>query len=130
MSDPNASRPVILLAEDEAIIALELSDSLERDGFEVAGPFTTCTAAEAWLKANEPSGAILDNALKDGPCEALAGDLRARGIPFLVYSGHSRTPDLPVVFEDVPWIEKPIPAEALLRALRHSLAPGALSEPF
>ena len=122
MNEPDRSRPCILLAEDEAIIALELADSLEREGFAIAGPFTTCTAAEAWLKANEPSGAILDNALKDGPCEVLARDLRQRGIPFLVYSGHSRTPDLPEVFADVPWIVKPAPTEALLRALRLSLA--------
>ena len=47
MNEPDRSRPRILLAEDEAIIALELAESLERDGFAVAGPFTTCTAAEA-----------------------------------------------------------------------------------
>ena len=122
MNNSDTPRPVILLAEDEAIIALELAESLERDGFAVAGPFTTCTAAEAWLKAHEPSGAILDNALKDGPCEVLARDLRQRGIPFLVYSGHSRTPDLPEVFADVPWIVKPALPEALLQALRLSLA--------
>jgi DNA-binding response OmpR family regulator len=124
MNEPDTPRPLILLAEDEVMIALELADSLERDGFEVAGPFTTCTAAEAWLKAHEPSGAILDNALKDGPCEVLPGDLRRRGIPFVVYSGHSRTPDLPMVFQEVPWIVKPTPTEALLRALRLSLAVG------
>ncbi|KAA2236485.1 histidine kinase [Salinarimonas soli] len=121
MTEAHTPRPLILLAEDEVLIALELADSLERDGFEVAGPFTTCTAAEAWLKGHEPSGAILDNALKDGPCEALAGDLQGRGIPFLVYSGHSRTPDLPEVFANVPWIVKPAPTEALLRALHVSL---------
>ena len=122
MNDCAHPRPLILLAEDEALIALELADSLERDGFAVAGPFTTCAAAEAWLEANEPSGAILDNALKDGPCEVLARDLRARGVPFLVYSGHGRTADLPKVFEDVPWIVKPVPTEALLRALRSTLS--------
>ncbi len=107
MSDPDQSRPLILLAEDEAMIALELADTLERDGFAVAGPFVTCAAAEAWLETNEPAGAILDNALKDGPCEVLAGDLRSREIPFVVYSGHSRTADTPDVFQAVPWIEKP-----------------------
>ncbi len=121
MTEPQRTPPCILLAEDEAIIALELADSLEREGFEVAGPFTTCADAEGWLKAHQPSGAILDNALKDGPCEVLAGDLQRRGIPFVVYSGHSRTPDLPVVFADVPWIVKPAPTEALLTALRVAL---------
>ncbi|HYF55328.1 MAG TPA: histidine kinase [Salinarimonas sp.] len=122
MNDSSPPRPVILLAEDEAVIALELAESLERDGYAVAGPFATCAAAEAWLKENEPSGAILDNALRDGPCEALAGDLGARGIPFLVYSGHGRTSDAPPAFQNVAWIVKPVPTESLLRAIRAALA--------
>jgi len=122
MHEPDPPRSVILLAEDEAIIALELADSLERDGFVVAGPFTTCAAAEAWLKVNEPTGAILDNTLRDGPCVKLAGDLKARGIPFVVYSGHDRTTDLSAVFKDVPWIVKPAPIETLFGALHSALA--------
>jgi len=122
MNDSDRTRAVILLAEDEALIALELAESLERDGFEVAGPFATCAAAEAWLKENSPSGAILDNALKDGPCEALAGDLRARGVPFLVYSGHSRAADGPGAFQGAPWVVKPVDTETLLGALRSALA--------
>ncbi|HEY8567349.1 MAG TPA: histidine kinase [Beijerinckiaceae bacterium] len=122
MNDCAQPRPLILLAEDEAIIALELADSLEREGFAVAGPFTTCTAAEAWLQHQEPAGAILDNALKDGPCETLAGDLRARGIPFVVYSGHDHRGDAPAAFAGVPWLVKPVPFETLLGALRSALA--------
>ncbi|HEY8380931.1 MAG TPA: histidine kinase [Microvirga sp.] len=121
------ARPIILLAEDEAIIALELADALEEMGFEIAGPFTTCSEAELWLKAHQPSGAILDNELKDGPCEVLAGDLKDRGIPFLVYSGHRRTADLPHVFQDVPWIVKPISTPDLVSALRSALRPVGTS---
>jgi hypothetical protein len=32
MREPESQRPLILLAEDEAIIAMELADSLEREG--------------------------------------------------------------------------------------------------
>lgn len=121
MPDFGAVRPCILLAEDEAITGLELADSLEREGFAVAGPFATCSDAEHWLKSNEPSAAILDNSLKDGPCDALASDLRDRGVPFVIYSGHSRTADLPDVFQDARWIVKPIRTEALLQVLRSCL---------
>jgi DNA-binding response OmpR family regulator len=69
------------LAEDEAIIALELTDSLQAAGFDVAGPFATCAEAEKWLKTGQPEAAILDNLLKDGPCDALASDLSKRGVP-------------------------------------------------
>lgn len=121
MDAPDPPNAVILLAEDEAVIALELAEGLERDGFVVAGPFTTCQGAEAWLRTNEPAGAILDNALKDGPCEALAGDLRARGVPFIVYSGHGRPADLLPAFQEAPWIIKPVPTEVLLSKLREAL---------
>jgi hypothetical protein len=53
MSLPSANsrrnRPLILLAEDEAIIAIELADSLTAPGFDVAGPFATCADATSFL---------------------------------------------------------------------------------
>ena len=61
----SSRRPLILVAEDEALIAIELADSLGTAGYNVAGPFATCAAAEGWLKTGEPDGAILDNTLKD-----------------------------------------------------------------
>jgi DNA-binding NarL/FixJ family response regulator len=60
-------RPVILLAEDEAIIAIELADSLQADGFDVAGPFATCADAEKWLKTAVPDAAILITCCKTVP---------------------------------------------------------------
>src|SRR5918998_486379 len=96
LPDVGENRPVILLAEDEAIIGFELADSLALEGFEVAGPFDTCSEAEKWLKsARQVDGAILDNALKDGLCDTLARDLKNRGVPFVVYSGHDRLHETP-----------------------------------
>jgi DNA-binding NtrC family response regulator len=117
------NRPVVLLAEDEAIIAFELADSLDLEGFEVSGPFDTCVSAEAWLKlAGYVDGAILDNALRDGPCTALARDLASRDIPFIVYSGHIRSHETPREFGDAPWILKPVAFEALVHSLRTAMA--------
>ncbi len=78
----NGRRPLVLVAEDEAIIALELEDSLKAAGFDIAGPFTTCAGAERWIETGRPSAAILDYALKDGPCEKLATDLKSQGVPW------------------------------------------------
>jgi DNA-binding response OmpR family regulator len=129
MTDEGTPRRRILLAEDSAIIGLELADSLESEGFEVAGPFTTCAAAEAWLGAHEPAAAILDNTLKDGPCEQLAGDLRRRGVPFIVYSGHAREAEHPAVFQGVPWVTKPAPSELLLKVLRRCMGSAEVPRP-
>ena len=118
-----ANRQVVLVAEDEAIIGFELAESLRLEGFEVAGPFDTCGSAEAWLRsADYIQGAILDNSLRDGPCTALARDLRSRGIPCVVYSGHSRGQETLSEFDDAPWVVKPVPFEVLLRALQTAVA--------
>ncbi|ACL62961.1 response regulator [Methylobacterium nodulans] len=114
MTGERVSRGCILIAEDEALIGIELADQLELRGFAAAGPFTTCSEAEQWLRYNEPVAAILDNTLADGPCDALAQDLESRGIPFIVYSGYDHTASLPSVFQRAPWIVKPASVETVL----------------
>jgi DNA-binding response OmpR family regulator len=114
-------RPVILLAEDEAIIAIELADSLQADGFDVAGPFATCADAEKWLKTAVPDAAILDNLLKDGPCDALASDLSRQGIPVVMFSGHDQpVPAFPTNWRG-PWVTKPVAFPTLLDTLKREM---------
>lgn len=113
-------RPVILLAEDEAIIAIELADSLKTAGFEVAGPFATCADAERWLKTGKPDGAILDSRLKDGPCDALITDLSRRGVPIIVFSGHDERVK-PSAEWKAAWVTKPVAFPILLDALRREM---------
>ena len=121
----NSPRPIVLVAEDEAIIALELEESLKAEGFDVAGPFSTCAAAERWLKERRPAAAILDNALKDGPCDKLAADLKACGVPVVIYSGHGKRDAFSINWTG-SWLVKPIPFPELVDALREEItrAPG------
>jgi DNA-binding response OmpR family regulator len=117
--ESSRSRPVILVAEDEAIIAIELADSLTRAGFAVAGPFATCAQAENWLKTGAPDAAILDNLLQDGPCDALATDLSRRGVPVIMFSGHEER-HVPSAW-NATWVMKPVAFPILLDALRREL---------
>src|SRR3954469_18268472 len=87
-------KPLVLLLEDEALIAINLQDELQDAGYEVAGPFTTCAAALSWLETGTPGLAILDAALNDGPCNDVADELGRRNIPFLIYSGHQESHSL------------------------------------
>jgi DNA-binding response OmpR family regulator len=119
----SGTRPLILLAEDEAIIALELADSLKTEGFDVAGPFATCAEAEEWLKTGKPDAAILDNLLKDGPCEALAHDLSRRGVPIIMFSGHDEADARSSSDRNSVWVTKPVPFPILLDALRREMRP-------
>jgi DNA-binding response OmpR family regulator len=115
------SCPVVLLAEDEAIIAIELEDGLVDAGFTVAGPFATCSQAEAWLQEGNPDAAILDHKLKDGACDSLIADLSRRGVPIIVFTGHD-APQIPAPARSTAtWVTKPIAFPALLTELRRQM---------
>ena len=115
------SKPLVLILEDEALIALNLQDELQDAGYAVAGPFTTCAAALAWLQTATPDAAILDAALKDGPCREIALELSRREVPFLIYSGHHEDRQLLSEFHHLTWIEKPVPSEVLVQECQQLL---------
>jgi DNA-binding response OmpR family regulator len=114
-------RPLVLVLEDEALIALNLQDDLQDVGYDVAGPFTTCGAAQEWLQTETPDTAILDAALKDGPCREVALELSRREVPFLIYSGHHEDRQLLSDFHPVAWIEKPVLSTVLVQACEQVL---------
>jgi DNA-binding response OmpR family regulator len=119
-----SARPCCLILEDQALIGMSLEAYLAEAGFGVAGPFMTNVAASAWLQAHTPDLALLDVMLKDGPCVEIARELRARGVPFAIYSGLRPSDDLPAEFRGAPWLEKPAERPALARTLA-ALAPQA-----
>jgi DNA-binding response OmpR family regulator len=121
MDRHNTSKPLVLILEDEVLIGINLQDELQDAGYEVAGPFTTCAAALQWLETATPDVAILDTALKDGPCREIALELSNRAVPFLIYSGYEEDQELLGEAHHVTWIEKPIPPSALVQACRELL---------
>lgn len=110
--------PVVLVVEDQALIGLSIEAFLTEAGYEVAGPFASNAEALAWLDGARPAAAVLDLGLRDGLSTALAGELRRRGVGFVVYSGHAQRPDLAPELQGVPWLRKPVPREDLLGAVR------------
>jgi DNA-binding response OmpR family regulator len=114
-------KPLILILEDEALIALNLQDELQDAGYRIAGPFTTCAAALEWLQTATPDTAVLDAALKDGPCREIALELSRREVPFLIYSGHHEDRQLLAEFDHLTWIEKPVPPSVLVQACQQLL---------
>jgi DNA-binding response OmpR family regulator len=121
MSMQTGNGPLVLIVEDEAIIALNLQDELLDSGYTVAGPFTTCAEALSWLRRKTPDVAVLDTVLKDGACHEIALDLARRNVPFLIYSGHREDRELLAEFRHVPWIEKPVPPSVLIEECKHLL---------
>jgi len=115
--------PIILVVEDQPLIGLSIEAFLEDAGYAVAGPFPSNAEALAWLQDGDPALAILDLGLQDGLVTILAEELRRRGVPFVVYSGHARRPDLAPELKDAVWLQKPAPRNELLRAVQQAGAP-------
>jgi DNA-binding response OmpR family regulator len=112
------SRPCCLLVEDQVLVGLSLEAFLDESGWAVAGPLSTRAEALLWLKNRTPDLAIVDFELRDGICTPLLVELRAREVPFIVYSGHRPSPaSLPPELREAVWLEKPMARQALLRAV-------------
>jgi PAS domain S-box-containing protein len=107
-------KPLVLLVEDEVLVAMMIKESLLECGFQVVGPIST--AAEALAKATDDhfDAAILDINLGDGMVYPVADILAARGVPFVFVTGY----DLKSVdhrFSEIPILQKPIEREMLKR---------------
>jgi DNA-binding response OmpR family regulator len=109
MASTGAGGRRVLLLEDEGAIAIDLADQLERAGYTVAGPFSRCNSSLEWLQSSTPDLALLDLVLADGPCTAVALELRKRSIPFVVFSGAAEEfgPDLLEAIRGAPVVSKP-----------------------
>jgi len=109
--------PLVLLVEDEALIALALTDDLETAGYRVAGPFHRCSDTLQWLEQQTPDVAIIDIHLRDGSSVELARVLRDRDVPFIVFSGEKRDGRSPDAFNGARWLSKPVSTRQLLDAV-------------
>lgn len=111
-----SDRPHVLVLEAEFLVASDLQDFLEGQGFTTTA-FAMCERAEQWLAQNAPNVAILDVSLDGAPCLGIALALANRGIHFLVHSGWERGEGLNLVFANVPWLEKPAAYQAIMQCL-------------
>jgi DNA-binding response OmpR family regulator len=117
---------IVLVAEDETIIALDLEDTLIAAGYTV-GAFATSSAALAWLEDHQPDGAIIDILLRDGLCTELVCELMARGVPTLLYSGMD---DVPIEFHGLARVPKPSMISEVINALDRLMLGNERVEPL
>ncbi|WP_441493468.1 response regulator [Bosea sp. 2RAB26] len=89
MSTRHRPKKSVLVLEDEPIVALDIEGILSDAGYDV--PVTLATNAKAmdWLTSNIPDMVVLDIDLSDGSSVEVAHRLRARAIPFIVFTGTS-----------------------------------------
>ncbi len=107
----------VLLVEDEYLVAMDLSHSLERAGATVIGPVGSVEEA---LKLVEEAAdidiAIVDIRLQDADAFPVADALEDRNIPFVFATGYDRNV-VPQRFTHVPWCPKPLDLQVLATAL-------------
>lgn len=82
------STALILVVEDEFLIAMELESTLESAGYQVLGPAPNVSAALAVLRTEKPDAAVLDVDLAGEWVTPVAEVLRAMSVPFILTSGY------------------------------------------
>ena len=110
---------LILVVEDEALIAMETAAVLAEHGFAVLGPVATVARALELLGRERPDAAVLDVNLRGVAVTPVARKLHAMKIPFLLASAY-RTAELPQedVLREAVNVGKPIRAAEVVQMLR------------
>jgi len=116
-------RPKVLVVEDEFIIALDVSETVQDLGYELEGPFEGNEAAiEAIEDEGLPDAAILDVFTSDGEVYPLADRLVEAGVPIVFHSGHVPPEEVKALYPDAIACAKPCPPDKLIGALQEAVA--------
>jgi CheY-like chemotaxis protein len=107
----------VLLAEDEFLIAEDLTSALSAAGATVIGPaYTVADALRLIESGGDLDGAVLDINLKGEVAFPVADALLSRGIPFVFTTGYDEQ-YLKGQYEGVIRLEKPIDPAKLVDVL-------------
>ena len=118
----NASeRPTVLVVEDEFIIALDLSETVQDLGYDLEGPFEGNEEAFEAIQDQLPDAAILDVFTADGEVYPLADKLSAAGVPIVFHSGHVPPEEVRQRYPDALACAKPCPPNQLIDLLQEAV---------
>jgi CRP-like cAMP-binding protein/CheY-like chemotaxis protein len=112
------SRPRILIAEDNYLIAEEVGELVRGYGYAVAGSAPSIERGLALIANDVVDGAVLDIDLAGTPSFPICRALNAKGVPFLFLSGYSPNTVVPDEFSKTVHLSKPLAPAALQSALR------------
>jgi PAS domain S-box-containing protein len=114
---PAAARR-LLIVEDELLVAMELANALQSEGWDVMGPAGTIEEAFGLLAENDPPDvAMLDINLHGELVYPVADLLQAKGVPVLFCTGYE-TPNHGDRYRFCPTIRKPANLKILTDELR------------
>ncbi|MEA3031484.1 MAG: hypothetical protein QOG13_2809 [Sphingomonadales bacterium] len=107
----------ILIVEDDAYAALDLSMAVEELDGRVVGPVGTVAEALAILESQEIAAAILDVELADRNVTPVVTLLAEKGVPFVVHTGTGLPFDLAELHPSVTVLRKPTKPTVVLALL-------------
>lgn len=119
--------PRVLVAEDNFLIGEIICQILVDLGCTVVGPFRRLDEVLSAIRVDAFDGALLDLDLDGVSILPAAIELTARGIPFIVATGHRNPAGLPALLAQAPFLTKPFEVPEFERLvlrtfpLRHSV---------
>ena len=120
---PAVRNGLVLILEDNFLIATDLSSELERLGFPNTELFARAEDAMDFLRTENPVLALLDINLGQGrTSEAVATELAGRGVRVVFATGYGDQISMPPHLEKVPVLTKPISHSALSDCLTRVFA--------
>ena len=105
----------LLVAEDDAVIAMDYAGMLSSAGAEIVSTARTAREAVAHLQDDAVDAAIVDFLLADGKSSELQAILTEKRIPFVVISGYPSV--LVRESSDQQVLHKPVTADNLCAAV-------------
>jgi CheY-like chemotaxis protein len=114
----------VLVAEDEALVALDLEFTLREFGCIVLPATPSVAEALAILETEQPDVALLDVNLADGSAAPVAEALATAGVPFAVMTGHDAGQIGEPALRTAPYLGKPYNFEDLHAMLAQLAAPS------
>lgn len=109
-------QPLVLIVEDELMIASTLELTLDMHGYRVLGPAATVAEASSLLQQTLPDVALIDYRLATTTTETLLPLLDEHAIPVCVLTGYSAA-QLPPAYARYAILEKPFPMHKLVSVL-------------
>ena len=111
-----------MVAEDSLLILVALEILLEQHGIAIAGQASTVAEAQALVDIGNFDIAILDINLHGEMVFPVADLLLPRGIPIIFTTGYAPNEMVPARLADVPMIQKPYDADALMDLVEQAFA--------
>ena len=121
MSAPH-DRPTVLVVEDEFLIALDLSDTVQDLGYALEGPFAATENALHAIEDHVPDIAILDVFTADGEVYPVADALTAKGVPIIFHSGHVPPLEVRQRYPEAQACAKPCPPSKIIDMVQEAVA--------